>query len=378
MTTICLCLIGVSFLLSAPLCALLIRLGGRLGQVDDPEVETHKSHVGLVPNLGGIAIFLAIALPILVVLVGVRYLSVPAAPGPVLLSTAPVVPHLRGLVSRTPAALALLAVLAVVHVMGLVDDRRKLAAGLKLAVELLAGIVLAGWFDVRVLHFLDRLGPGGTLASVLLSALWIAGMTNAMNMLDNMDGLAAGVGLIIAALYLAATLVGGQWFVAGTCALLCGALFGFLPFNYPRARLFMGDGGSLLLGMLLAVISIRTTYYASEAGASGPAGAWYSLFTPLVVMAVPLYDLVSVSLIRLRAGRSPLQGDQCHFSHRLVRLGLSRRAAVGLIWLATGATGLSGVMLGSLLPWQAALAAAQTLIVVAVLAMLEWGGTRRR
>jgi UDP-GlcNAc:undecaprenyl-phosphate GlcNAc-1-phosphate transferase len=149
-------------------------------------------------------------------------------------------------------------------------------------------------------------------------------------------------------------------------------------FNVPPAKVFMGDGGSLVLGLLLAVISIRTTYFDTEVGtaASGGAkqgapGAWYGVLMPLMVLAIPLYDFTSVTLIRLAQGKSPFVGDQNHFSHRLVRKGLSRRAAVIVIWLCTLATGLAGVMLGSLEGWQAALAAGQTVAILALLALLE-------
>src|SRR5690606_21547949 len=141
---------------------------------------------------------------------------------------------------------------------------------------------------------------------------------NAFNFLDNMDGLSAGIAMILAGLYLIITLHGGQWFVAGLCALLCGSLLAFLCFNLPPARLFMGDGGSLVVGLLMAIISVRTTYY-------HPVGEYYKhgVMMPLIMMAVPLYDLFSVTIVRLSRGTSPFRGDHNHFSHRLVRLGLS-------------------------------------------------------
>jgi UDP-GlcNAc:undecaprenyl-phosphate GlcNAc-1-phosphate transferase len=234
---------------------------------------------------------------------------------------------------------------------------------------------------MRLLAFLGTwYGPAGAAASVVLSILWIVAITNAMNFLDNMDGLSAGVGAIIAALYLAAALLAGQWFVAGLAAIVLGALLGFLVFNFPPARLFMGDGGSLPLGFLLAVISARTSDFApfSLPGPRPEAlvlpGHWYGVLMPAVVLAVPLYDLVSVTLIRLRRGRSPFHADRNHFSHRLVRRGLTQRSAVLVIYLATAATGLGGVMLGTLQRWQAALVALQVLATLATLALLEASG----
>ncbi len=149
-------------------------------------------------------------------------------------------------------------------------------------------------------------------------------------------------------------------------------MLGFLIFNFPPAKVLMGDGGSLVVGLMLAIISIRTTYF-SPNDAVMP-GAWYGLLMPLMVMAVPVYDCASVVLIRLSEGRSPFVGDRRHFSHRLVSRGLSARTAVIVIWLCTLATGLSGVMLSSLTGWQAGLAAAQTIAIVAVLGAMEGAG----
>ena len=151
-----------------------------------------------------------------------------------------------------------------------------------------------------------------------------------------------------------------------------GAGAGFLRFNWPPARLFMGDGGSLVLGLLLAVASVRTTYMKMPTP-DMPPSAWYAALMPLVLLSVPLYDMASVTIIRLRHGHSPLRADRNHLSHRLVRLGLSKREAVLVIWLTTLATGIGGVMLPTLHDWQAILVAFQTTAVLAVLAALEWG-----
>jgi UDP-GlcNAc:undecaprenyl-phosphate GlcNAc-1-phosphate transferase len=286
--------------------------------------------------------------------------------------------HIPGLQRQTPTALGVLMGVAALYVLGVIDDRLRLGPWIKLVVQLAVATALTLLGDMRLLAFLGTwYGPAGAAASVVLSILWIVAITNAMNFLDNMDGLSGGVGAIIAALYLAAALIGGQWFVAGLAALLLGALLGFLVFNFPPARLFMGDGGSLPLGFLLAVVSIRTTNFASARLAAPrpetllPPGHWYGVLMPIVVMAVPLYDLVSVTFLRLRLGRSPLRADRNHFSHRLVRRGLRPRSAVLVIWLATAATGLGGVMLGTLRQWQAALVAGQTLATLAMLALLE-------
>jgi UDP-GlcNAc:undecaprenyl-phosphate GlcNAc-1-phosphate transferase len=234
--------------------------------------------------------------------------------------------------------------------------------------------------DTRLLTVLDHYA-GGPWLSVVVTFGWILVVTNAMNFMDNMDGLSAGVAAVSAGCFLAASLLNGQLFVGGCLALLIGACLGFLAFNFPRrggARIFMGDSGSLVLGFLLAFLTVRTTYYgrAGEApvppGAGFASGAWYGVFMPLVVLAVPLYDFVSVVLIRLSQGRSPFVGDRQHLSHRLVQHGLSVPAAVAVIYGLTAVTGISGIALGSLQPWQAVLVGVQTILILLVAALFEY------
>lgn len=338
-----------------------------------------------VPNVGGIAIFWAIVLPLLGGVLAAR------APGVVgwlpQAWSAPLQEHLAGIASRLALVLLLVACLALLHVLGLVDDRRPLPPWPKLLVMSLPAVAVAtidtGGADgtTRLLTMLDA-SAGGTWLSVLVTVLWFLVVTNAMNFLDNMDGLSAGVGAIAGACFLAAALSRGQWFVGACLALLVGALLGFLCFNFPwrapgegrsgGASIFMGDGGSLVLGFLLAFLTARTTYVP----AGGPAWAWYPLLMPLVVLCVPLYDLVGVVIVRVRAGRSPLVGDQNHLSHRIARRGLSRRGAVLVIYLLTLATGLGGIVLATGDSVQALLVGAQTLAILGTLALFEWSHAR--
>jgi len=274
----------------------------------------------------------------------------------------------------TPGALVLLAALGLVHVVGLIDDRRPLPAGVKLGAQAVAAgaVVVVG--DTRVLQLLDAWGPAGYGLSAAVSVLWLLTITNAVNMLDNMDGLSAGVAAIASAVFLAAAMLSGQWFVGGAAALLLGSLLGFLVFNFPPARLFMGDGGSLVVGLMLGVLAIRVVYVPEGLGDAG--SRWHGLATPMIVLAVPLYDLCSVVGIRLAQGRRPWVGDNQHFSHRLVQLGLSRRRAVGVIYLVAAAVGLIGLVVGRVPAWQAAVLAGAAAALLATLAVLERGAWR--
>ena len=205
-----------------------------------------------------------------------------------------------------------------------------------------------------------------------VSVVWIVGLVNSFNMLDNMDGLSAGVAAIAAAILAAAALLTPrpdnhqpQLFVAGFLLLLVGSLLGFLGHNRPPARLFMGDAGSYLIGYLLAMATLTATF---AGGGLQPSAS--GCLAPLCVMAVPIYDTASVVLIRLRQRRSPFVGDKSHFSHRLVKLGMTQRQAVLTIYLATATCGLGALLLhqvdgvGAIL---VLLLVACTLLLVAVL-----------
>ncbi len=340
---------------------------GRLGQLDHP--GDHKGHARPVPAAGGMAIFAAVALT-----VGTGIAAAWLVPADFWSRALPAVArHLEGIRQRTPMAATLFAAAAGVHLLGLVDDRRPVGPILKLAVEAAAVSVLVFGFDVRLLVLLGPVGSGA------LTLFWLLTVTNAFNFLDNMDGLSAGVATVCGAMLAAIALLSGQWFVAALLISLTGALLGFLRFNLPPASLFMGDSGSLVVGFLLAFCSVRVTYFdpAAPDAALSPATAWHAVLAPLVVLAIPLYDLLSVTAIRLAQGRNPLVGDRQHFSHRLVQRGLTEPAAITVVWGCTLAAGLGGVLLGRIQDWQAAMVVAQTAVILLVLALLEWSGRPR-
>lgn len=353
-------LIVAGLAISLPVTALLIGIGRRVGTMDSRGAAGHVKKLRSVPNIGGIAIFAAVAGPMILGLAAVWLIDAQT-----LSRWLPAIEtHLPRLRETTPTAAAMLAGMAVLHLMGLIDDRRSLPPWLKLLVQIAVAAVMTIWFDVRLLTL------AGPTLSIILTILWIVAITNAINFMDNMDGLAGGVSAVAAALFMIATILNAQWFIAGTLALLVGALIGFLIFNFPPARIFMGDGGSLVIGFLLAILTARTTYYSDQPNfALG--GGWYGIFMPIIVLAIPLYDFLSVTIIRLRQGRSPFVGDQQHFSHRLVQRGLTKRGAVLVIWALTAVTGIGGISLGSLRGWQAILVGVQTLCVLLTLALLE-------
>ena len=366
-----LAVVGVA--ISLPATALLCRVGRRLGTLDSTGAAGHAKLLRKVPNIGGVGIFLAVALPLAVGLLVLHFIDATTLsewfPG--------LTQHLPRLlegtdqtIPSTSTAAAMLGGMIVLHVLGLIDDRRSVSPWVKLAVQIAVAAVIAIWFDVRLMSLL------GTWPSIIVTVLWILVVINAINFMDNMDGLAGGVSAIAATLFMAACIVNHQWFIAATLALLVGGLIGFLVFNFPPAKIFMGDGGSFVVGFVLAVLTARTTYYDPQQLDFPLGGGWYGVFMPLIVLAIPLYDFTVVTFIRLKQGRNPLIGDQQHFSHRLVQRGLSQRGAVMVIWSAAAVTGIGGVSLGRLDAWQAALVGAQTLLVLIMIALFEHASRR--
>lgn len=346
-------LLVVSFITSWLVVAAMKRIAVRIGFVDKP--GHRKIHHNPKPLGGGVGIAAGIVLPLLA---GLIYVNV--APPPLGIDTA----YWSGAREQTPLGLTLVGCILVLHVMGLKDDRRAMGPYVKLLIQLAAAAVLTISFDqVRVLTFL------GTTASIAITILWITAITNAFNFLDNMDGLSAGVAAVCALAFLLTVITIGQWFVAAALAILLGSLLGFLCFNFPPASIFQGDAGSLVVGFTLGVLTVRTTFLppGNDLGAG-----WYAVFAPVLVLALPLYDLIVVSIIRLYHGKSPFVGDTNHFSHRLVARGMSRRTAVLCLYLVTAATSIAAILLPQVRSTYAAiLIFSQTLLVLGVVALLE-------
>jgi UDP-GlcNAc:undecaprenyl-phosphate GlcNAc-1-phosphate transferase len=362
MWTAGLLLLVSSFALSLVLTLVVRALAPRFHFLDTPD-DGRKAHERPVPYGGGIAIFLAVTLPL--VAAAWIVLDCHANGRPAWLSESvynPVSIHLPGAVKKLPEFIAVLVGGFVIFLLGLVDDRRKLGPFVKLAVQtaVAVGVVLAG---VRVTAFM----PGEILGGVL-TVLWIVGLTNAFNFMDNMDGLSAGVALIIGSMFLVVAIASDppQLFIAAALIPFVGALAGFLRFNITPASIFMGDAGSLFLGYYLSVLSVLFTFY------RGPTASFRPFLLPLIIFAVPLYDALTVTILRLREGRSPFTGDRRHLSHRLVALGLSNRLAVAAIHLLTLGITLAAVLLFCVRgPFGEIVTIVQTLVLLALVVVIE-------
>ncbi|NLX14680.1 MAG: undecaprenyl/decaprenyl-phosphate alpha-N-acetylglucosaminyl 1-phosphate transferase, partial [Phycisphaerales bacterium] len=201
----------------------------------------------------------------------------------------------------------------------------------------------------------------------VLTTLWIVALTNAFNFMDNMDGLSAGAAALTSLVLALCAFLAGQIFVPCLLLLIAGAVVGFLVYNFPPASIFMGDAGSLVIGYFLAVCAVLTTYYDPRQQLTP-----FGILVPMLVFAIPLYDMISVVIQRYRIGYSIFSSDCRHFSHRLVKLGLSKRSALLTIYLATLATALSAILL-PLSNWlMAVLIFGQCLCVILIIAILEF------
>lgn len=356
-----------SFVVSCVATAAMRWIAPRFGLIDQPNAA-RKVHSTPTPLGGGVGIWMGIVIPLAVAHAVVSWLR-GLTPIPEWVP-ADLVQHLNGVASKSSQVWAIIGGGTVMSMLGLIDDKVTLRWQPKLIVQFLvaAGLVAAG---IRATVFVQAEWIG-----VVLSILWIMVLTNAFNFLDNMDALSSGIGLISSLLFAVVMLTGTsepRWFVASFLLILAGSLAGFLVHNWPPAKIFMGDSGSCLIGMLLACLTIVGTFFEY-----GQSAGKHVMLAPLCILAVPLYDFCSVVMIRLLQGRSPFHADKQHFSHRLVEMGLSRPHAVLTVHLVTLTTGLGALLLYQVSGWGAAfLVLALIGCVLAVIAILETAGRRK-
>ncbi len=353
-------LVVFSSAVCAALCSLARLYAPRWGFVDRP--GGHKGHRLPTPLGGGVAIWLTIVSVLAVGLLAVHVLGASELP-------APLARHVGGVYERSGELIRILVLASVIMAMGLLDDLKNLDWRLRLGIQFGCAIWLAA-SGTRVTLFGPFTHP---LLGGAVTVLWVVGLTNAFNMLDNMDGLAASVGLIAAALFCGAQAVAGSLFAPAVLLVVVGALAGFLLHNHAPARLFMGDAGSNFLGFLLGSLTVVGSFTRDERGGEFSP---YGVLAPLLVMAVPLYDMASVIMIRLSEGRSPFVGDRRHFSHRLVARGLTPAHAVWTIDLVTLAGGLGALLLHRLGAVGASVVLAQTCCLLGIVAILELSANR--
>ena len=280
-----------SLILALGLTPLALRIALRRDVLDHPGDYKHQESP--VPYLGGLAIVIAFSAAILLATVistptgGFRELAI------------------------------LLGMAMLLSLVGLGDDIRGFHPVFRLATEIVAALVVISWSGVSVMLF------DSSIANGALTLVWIVGITNAFNLLDNMDGLSAGTAAIASATFFVLAIVNGQIAVAALAIALCGCALGFLRSNFHPARIYMGDAGSLFLGFVLAVIGVKLRFEAPRE---------VTFMVPVLVLGVAIFDTTLVTISRALHRRSLFSGGRDHISHRLVFVGIPIRAAVSLVY----------------------------------------------
>ena len=303
-----LCAFVVSFLM----CPMVKSFAYKIGAIDVPK-DNRRMHKKPVPRLGGLAIFLGFMVSMLL------FVKVDHQMQGILLGA------------------------SIIVVLGVVDDMSPLRAYFKFCVQIFAALVAV--FHGVVVQTLSN--PNvfadspywdlGWLA-IPITVLWIVGITNAVNLIDGLDGLACGVSTISAISMLVIALLVSESDVALVMASLVGACLGFLPFNRNPAKMFMGDTGSTFLGYILATISIQGLfkYYAIV-----------SFAVPFLILGLPMFDTLFAIIRRLAHGQNPMAPDRGHIHHRLIDMGLNQKQAVAALYVISSILGLSAVVLTS-------------------------------
>jgi UDP-GlcNAc:undecaprenyl-phosphate GlcNAc-1-phosphate transferase len=280
-------------------------------QILDTPTSAHKSHVQAVPYLGGVAI-----------LIGVVIVSYTAL-------------IFNGLTSNNFwLATSVLAPAVALGLVGLWDDLKNLPPLPRLIGQSIAGLIVAA---LLVLSKNVSNPTGSNYIDVLITVVWVVGICNSINFFDNLDGGAAGTGAISAIFLTYLALSNGQSFIAALSVVVAGGTLGFLIWNKTPARIYMGDAGALFLGVLLATLTIRLN--------PDTQSLFASFATPILLLAIPILDTCVAVFSRLRRGISPLQGGKDHLSHRLIRLGISRKLTAISLWILSIIFGLFAVII---------------------------------
>jgi len=329
----------LGLLLTALLCPLVYSLAVRMGVMDVP--DERKVHRDPIPRWGGVAIILSFYFTLAVALL----FSLGDAVSPVVRFAGGIIGAVSGAGDQLPSDLAarnmLLGIFmggTMMALLGMIDDVVSLPPKAKLAGQLVVAAVFVH-FGVRI-GFLTHPTSGifflPTWVTIGITVFWIVGLTNAINLLDGLDGLLAGVSGISAAFLCVVSIMKGQMLVAMMLAALSGSALGFLRYNFNPARMFMGDTGSLFLGVMFASLSIMGALKLPTTVA---------FLIPVLIMGLPVLD-TTMAIIRRAARKRPIFApDKEHLHHQLLGLGLSQRQVVAVIWMFSGLLGLVGVIL---------------------------------
>jgi len=352
---------------SAAACRFVRQSAPRWGLVDRP--GERKIHTTPIPTGGGLGIGFGVIVPFAVgqlfLFLVLQFESLRS------LFPESMAIHLDGIGYRSGQLWILLGLGGILLILGTLDDRFNLNWKFRISIQTIVAVaaVCCGW---RLTIFVDV-----PVLTGILSVIWIVGLINSFNMLDNMNGLSAGTAAICG-LFLAAVMFmtpnpmshQPQFFIAGFLFVLAGSLAGFLMYNNPfRTSMFMGDGGAYFIGFLLAASTLTATFSGYDKYAQ-------TVYVPLLIFAVPIYDMTTVLLIRIRNGQSPFVGDKNHFSHRLVDLGFSKTQAVLTVYLTTAICCLGSLLLYKVDFFGASLIFLQTFLILLLIGIIEYAARK--
>ena len=302
---------GVLSFLATPLVKILAR---KVGAMDVPH-DDRRMHDHPIPRMGGLAIFIGFLLSAVVFCADLR-------------------------TDRSLQSILLGAI--VIVILGVFDDRHALSAKLKLVVQLIAAAIVVFYGDLRIDRLTNPFGSSGFdyldlgVLAYPITILWIVAITNAVNFIDGLDGLACGVSCISSLNMLVIALLVSDAKVAIVMAALTGACLGFVPYNFNPAKIFMGDTGSTFLGFMLATVSIQGLFKAYAA---------ISFIVPFLLLGLPIFDICFAVIRRVASGKNPMEADRGHFHHRLIDMGFSQKQSVAIAYVLTGILGLAAVLL---------------------------------
>lgn len=303
-------IIGITAVICAALlsyvCTPLVRvLAFKIGAVDIPK-DGRRMHSVPIPRIGGLAIFIGFALTILAFCPMSKFLAVALFGG------------------------------LVIVVMGVLDDIFALNALLKLAVQIaVAFFAIAEGVTIDFISLGSKMIPLGAW-SVPLTLLWIVGLTNSINLIDGLDGLACGVSIISSMSLFTVMMILGDFGSSLIIAIVIGACVGFFPFNAHPAKIFMGDTGAQMLGYLLSIISIEGVFKTHTV---------FSFLIPLSIFGLPIFDTLFAIIRRILNGKSPFSADRGHIHHRLIDLGFGQRKSTKILYSICGILGIAAVLL---------------------------------
>ena len=346
----------IVFLAGMSLSLILTPLSGRIARrfnvISIP--SSRSTHKHPVPLLGGLGIYFSLLITVVISIIAMKYgiLSF-------FLSD-----YSAGIKSVLDKLSAILVGGAIVVAFGVIDDIKTLKAKQKLFLQIIASMII--FFSGIRLSFISA------FPSFFLTIFWLILMMNTFNLMDNMDGLSSGVAIISGSILFIFAVAFSQLFVATILAVFLGSVIGFLRYNFPPAKIFMGESGSSFLGYFLGSTAILLTFYRYEHHQT-----FLPLFAPLIVFSVLFFDTLSVIWIR-KTRRLPIfQADKNHLSHRLVTLGMNNKQAIFFIYLLTLCTGIGALLLGSLNIFGGLIIILQVFIILSIVGLLEMTGRKK-